>query len=244
MTPQDQPSGQSQDRHDFNPGQTISPREGNPSPAPAAEPATTPVAPVQQSAAPEPEPQQNFYQPNNDVADVASQQLAVADNNVTPLDAQMQDNGREVTWTALEFIAHQKSASWFVAMGGVAAVIAVLVYIITRDVFNLVVILIAAVIFAVAAGRPPRQMQYTVDDHGIEIGRRFYPYSEFRSFSIADEGPFRSLVFMPLKRFMPQMTIYYDPEDEDRIGEVLIEHLPMHEHRHDMTDRLMKRIRF
>jgi hypothetical protein len=156
----------------------------------------------------------------------------------------MSDNGNEVVWTAQEFIAHQKSAMWFVAAATISALIAGIVWIWTRDLFNTVIVIVGAVIFAIAAGRPPRMMQYAVDDHGIEIGRRFYPYSEFRSFSIAEEGPFRSLVFQPLKRFMPPVSMYYDPVDENRIGEVLIEHLPMHEHKHELTERLMRHIRF
>ncbi len=58
------------------------------------------------------------------------------------------------------------------------------------------------------------------------------------------EGAFSSVVFMPLKRFAPPRTIYYAPEDEDRIVGLLVNRLPLEEHRADAVDGLMRRIRF
>ena len=161
-----------------------------------------------------------------------------------PANQQTHHTEESVAWTASEFIAHEKSPQWYLAMAGAGSAVAAGVYLITRDMFNTVIVAIAGIIFGVAAGRQPRQMQYGVDQNGVSIGKRFYPYTDFRSFSIADDGAFRSIILMPLKRFMPQLSIYYDPAAEDRIAEVLAAHLPIHEHQHDMTEKLMRRIRF
>lgn len=218
MNSQGQPSGHEGDGQDTQSGGNVLPQ------GPAA---TMPG--TEQS-------DRSFYRPDNS--------LTPAAGVPTSVDPQMQDNGREVVWSASEFIAHHKSPEWFMGMVGGSVAVAVLVYFITRDIFNTVVVVIAAVIFGVAANRQPRQMQYAVNDHGVEIGRHFYAYDSFRSFSVVNEGPISSIVLMPLKRFMPTLTIYFDPADENRIGDVLIEHLPMHQHEHDLTERLMRRIRF
>lgn len=245
MNPQDQSSGPDRGGNEFQPGHTVSPQSPTPAPAPSgsspgAPPNIPPSPPPSIPSVPEPQGQ-SLYHPASDPAVGGQPPDGFAP---LPVDPQMQDNGREVVWTASEFIAHEKSPSWFAGLVGVSLVVCALVYLITRDIFNTVIVVIAAIIFGVAANRPPRQMQYAVSDHGIEIGRRFYAYTDFRSFSIVDEGALRSIVFMPLKRFMPVLTIYYDPADEDRIGDVLVAHLPMHEHQHDLTERLMRRIRF
>jgi hypothetical protein len=49
---------------------------------------------------------------------------------------------------------------------------------------------------------------------------------------------------MPLKRFGLPTTIYFAPEDEDRIVDIINQHLPFEPRDRDAIDRLMKRIRF
>lgn len=159
-----------------------------------------------------------------------------------PAGSQRDDQG--LSWTASEFIAHEKSASWYLSLAGVAVLGAALVYLLTRDVISAAVVLVGALFLGIYAARQPRQLEYRVDTAGIGIGPKRYGYEEFRSFSVAQEGAFSSIVFMPLKRFAPTTTIYYAPDDEDQIINLLAVRLPMEEHRGDAVENLMRRIRF
>jgi hypothetical protein len=53
-----------------------------------------------------------------------------------------------------------------------------------------------------------------------------------------------SVNFLPLKRFMPIVSAYFAPQDEDKIANTIGEHLPMEEHKIDSIDRLAQRLRF
>ncbi len=97
---------------------------------------------------------------------------------------------------------------------------------------------------AVLAGRKPRTHEYQVDSQGVQIGTKKYPYANFKTYSVIEEGPISSITLMPLKRFMPTMSLYYDPQDEERITAVLGSYLPFVEGQKDAIDRLMHRIRF
>ena len=154
------------------------------------------------------------------------------------------DTGYSITWTASEFVAHQKSAQWYFVLAAIAIVSSVVVFFVTHDIVSSIVILLAAIAFGVVAARQPRELSYQLDEFGLTIGTRHYSYMEFRSFSIVQEGAFSSIVFMPLKRFMPLTTIYYDPNDEERIVELLSAVLPFEPRRHDPVDNLLWRIRF
>lgn len=149
-----------------------------------------------------------------------------------------------ITWTASEFIAHAKSPAWYLALAAAAAVLAAGVYLISRDIISVIVVVVAAMLLGFYGGRQPRQLEYKLDSKGLSIGDRRLSYGEFRSFSVMAEGAFSSIVFMPLKRFAAPTTIYYPPEDEDRIVGVLSGHLPLEERTHDAVDRLMHRIRY
>lgn len=151
--------------------------------------------------------------------------------------------GPEVTWSASEFIAHEKSPLWYVALGACTFLVVAIVYLLTKDVVAVIALAFVAMLFGVLGAHKPRVLNYHVDTGGLTIDKKFYPYSEFKSFGVVDEGAFSSIVFMPMRRFMPTLTIYYPPENEDDVVEALSAYLPFAPASHDLIDRMMRRIR-
>lgn len=153
-------------------------------------------------------------------------------------------NTQTITWTASEFIAHSKSFSWYAGLAAASLVFAALIYLVTRDFVSVSVVIVAAVLLGIFARHQPKQLEYRVGAQGIDIGQKHFTYEHFRSFSVLPEGAFSSIVFMPLRRFAIPTTIYYAPEDEEKIVSLLSDYLPFEERDHDAIDRLMHRIRF
>jgi hypothetical protein len=149
-----------------------------------------------------------------------------------------------VTWTASEFITHDKSTAWYVNLAVAAIVFSALIFILFRDIVSVAVIIVAAIIFGVYGAKKPRQLEYKVDQRGLTIGNKFFPYDKFNSFSVVPEGALLGITFMPLKRFSPLLTIYFAPEDEEKIVGVLSAHIPYEEPSRDMVDTLMRHVRF
>lgn len=149
-----------------------------------------------------------------------------------------------ISWTASEFVANHKSALWYLQFILVLAILGGLIYFITRDVLSVSVISVAGILFMILASRKPRQQDYKVDDQGITIGDKFYPYTLFKSFGLGHEGVIGAVNLMPLKRFMPEMSIYYPAEDEDKILDKLSEYLPHEQQKEAGVDRLLRRMRF
>ena len=200
------------------PGGVVTPGAASPPPDPAPTPAQTPPGP---GPAPEQDPEQRPGLP--------------AASSTTP---------GTVTWTASEFIAHDKSVGWYLGLAIGTIAFSVLIFLVTRDVVSVVVIVVAAIVFGAYGARQPRQLQYAIDQAGVTIGAKRYTYDQFKSFSVVPEGGFSSISFMPLKRLSPITTIYYAPEDENKIMAVLSGCLPYQEPRRDLVDNLMRRIRF
>jgi hypothetical protein len=151
---------------------------------------------------------------------------------------------KPVTWKEAEFVAHKKSFGWYALLGLAAIIVAAGVYFYDHDLISVIVIIVATIFLASIANRQPRTLEYQVDDSGLRIGEKFYGYDNFRSFSIVDEGSVSGLVFQPLKRFMPMVTVYYPPKNEKAIMEVLGKHLPVDNHRPDSVDSLIRRIHY
>ena len=78
---------------------------------------------------------------------------------------------------------------------------------------------------------------------GVSIGAQVFPYSAFRSFFIVDEDAFSNITLTSTNRFMPNVSIYYAPEDEPAIVGFLSQHLPIEQGRIDRVERMMHRLR-
>jgi hypothetical protein len=113
-----------------------------------------------------------------------------------------------------------------------------------HDIISIVFIVIVSILFAALGSKKPRQLPYQVDDRGITINGKFYSYNMFKSFSVLREGAMAYVNLLPLQRFMPELSIYFSTEDEDKIVDVLASNLP-YEHRDENAfDRLMKKLHF
>lgn len=212
----------------YTPGETINAHKAS---NPVAPSASGPTLAAQQPAQPQPQPA-----PATSPYQLPQENLQLAMPQTLP--------DEEISWTASEFIAHQKSPVWYMLLLLVGAAIATLTYFLTKDVISTASIVIIAVIFAVYAGHKPRVLTYRLDRDGLTIGGKLYAYGQFHSFSVMEEGAIPSIVFMPLKRFMPLLTIYYDPKDEDTIVGMLAERLPLEQRKRDAIDSMLHKIRF
>lgn len=150
----------------------------------------------------------------------------------------------DVTWSASEFIEHPKNAGWYGLLALATLALATLDYILTRDVVSTVVIVVTAALFGSYAGRKPRTRQYRLSPRGLQIGEKTYDFQSFKAFSVTEEGAIANIVFIPLARFAPALTIYVASDIEQKILDYLNNFLPSEPHRSDMVDGLLRRIRF
>ena len=147
-------------------------------------------------------------------------------------------------WTASEFVEHSKSAGWYLMLAAGGLLLAGLVYLITKDKISTGMVVIVSIIFGIFAARKPRVLNYSVDQKGIRVGEKSYSYAHFKSFAVVKEGAIDSIWLTPVKRFMPMLTIYFEPNDESKIVDVISHFLPVEAHQLDPVDKLMHRLRF
>lgn len=149
-----------------------------------------------------------------------------------------------LSWTASEFIEHQKPQGWYITLAIGAIIVSALLYFILKDVVTVVVIAVAALLFGVVGARKPRSLSYVLSQTGLQVGERVFSYANFKSFSVIEEGAIDSIQLYPLKKFMPPISLYFPPDQEQVIVETLADYLPHEDNNHDAIDRLMKRVRF
>jgi hypothetical protein len=153
--------------------------------------------------------------------------------------------GDTVQWSASEFVHHEKSSNWYLLLILATIVVAVGIFLLTRDFITMGAIILVALAFGLVAARKPRTLEYEVNESGILISGKYYPFNLFKSFSVVDEDQASSAItLLPTKRFMPLVTMYYPLDQEDEIVEVLGEYLPYEHRESDTVDNIMRRLRF
>jgi hypothetical protein len=148
------------------------------------------------------------------------------------------------TWAAGHLVIHKKTARWYASFVLVTIVAVALIYLLTKDTVTAVIFIVTAILFVVAATRKPKHLKYALDGYGLHIGRKMYAYNMFRSFSVIDEGHVSCIMFRPLQLFVPQIAVYYDQKDEDKIINVLFGRLPIEDYRPDLINWFLDRVRF
>ena len=100
------------------------------------------------------------------------------------------------------------------------------------------------ILFLAFASRKPRTLNYQITKDGIQIGEKLYAFNTLKSFAVIDEGSLHSVMLIPVQRFLPSISIYFDPQEEQKIVEAIGSYLPHEDRKQDAIDRFMHKIRF
>lgn len=91
--------------------------------------------------------------------------------------------------------------------------------------------------------KPPQTINYAISPKGIYVADKLYDFSEFRAFGLLTEAGQHSAVLLPVKRFSPELTIYFSEEEGEKIVDMLGARLPIQEIKPDALEKLIKLIK-
>jgi len=154
------------------------------------------------------------------------------------------DEDGTIRWSASEFVSHEKSPFWYVALVAAAVILAAVMYLATKEIFSIVVVAVLAVALGVFGALKPRTLDYAIDGSGVTVGEKHFPYDTFKSFAIIEDAPIPSIQLLPQKRFMVPITIYFAPTQQDDIIDTLGQFLPFEHKKRDNVDKITSRIHF
>jgi hypothetical protein len=182
---------------------------------------------------------QDFYTPagGTAVADTPAPRAASGGSSAKP------PRDANFTWTATEYIDHNRGAGWYLLLLLATGALAAGAYFLTKEYFTVGIIVAIGIILLVYASQKPKQVTYELSNAGLRVGDKLYAYSLFKSFSLMHDGGLNSVQLTPLKKLMPPISAYYKAEDEEKITDILGQHLPFEEAQPSSIDRLSRRLR-
>lgn len=174
----------------------------------------------------------------------APQAITSEPSSIEPDNSPTNEDADSISWAASEFHSHEKSAWWYIKLALITIVAAGVLYVLTKSIVTPVVIVISGVVLGIYGTHKPGQLEYTVTRQGIRIGAKRYSYDEFRLFVVTPNSSLSEVTLIPTKRFMPPLSICYSPDIENKVLNILADHLPFEERRPDLIDSLMQRMHF
>lgn len=154
-----------------------------------------------------------------------------------------QDEKDVVHWEAEEYIHEDKGVLWFAMFFVVAfGLIAVDIFLIKSYTFSILVAVMAVALF-IYSRRPPQMIDYTLSgDHGLYVGNKLYRFEDFKAFGVVNDAGRNSIVFIPVKRFSPGVTVFIPAESGEAIVDILGARLPMEKIKPDFLDKVVKKL--
>jgi len=128
------------------------------------------------------------------------------------------DTNEKLSWSAPEYEEKERSRDWFWALGVIVATSSIAA-IIFNDYFFAVLLILSGVLLGFFAIKKPDTIFYELNEKGLKIGNRLYPYENIKSFWVQVEQPkptnhqggeiiIKPLLFVHSERvFMPVITI-------------------------------------
>ncbi len=154
----------------------------------------------------------------------------------------MVDKSNPVSWEAEEYIAHEHDFAWYLGLFAIGIVLCVLGFFLKWWTFiGLVVISIIAIL--VSNLRPPRKINYSLDNEGLTEGNQLHKYEEFKAFGVLKENTHYSAVLIPKKRFGLSVKVYFPEGSGEAIVDALGARLPMEEVKLDLLDKIVNFLR-
>lgn len=150
---------------------------------------------------------------------------------------------KTISWEAAEFNEQHHGPGWYGSLALATALLAAMVYIVAKDIFATVIIVIVGGIVWVFAGQKPGMAKYEVSSAGISVNGKLYEFSNYKSFTTIREGNLSSVNLFPLKRLMPPLSVYFDPKDEQKIVGAIGNYVPYENRQLAGIDRLTRRLR-
>lgn len=129
-----------------------------------------------------------------------------------------------ISWTINEYHAHSRGMWWYIAAA--AAGVALLIYAVATHNFLFAFIIIMFGIISVTHSlRPPAQYRFVVQELGVSLGSRFYPWKDIERFWIAYEPPEIKTLYFEFAGLRPRLPVPLEDADPNEVRKTLREFL-------------------
>lgn len=160
-----------------------------------------------------------------------------------------ENRDEKLTWTALEYEERERTPDWFWALG-IIVVTSSIASAIYENYFFAILLLLGGSLLGFFATKKPDTVSYELNDKGLKIRDRFYPYENIKSFyvqvDLKKEKNQKPILFIHTERmFMPIITVPIEEELAEDIHTVMTtQNIPEVEMKEHVSEKIMEVLGF
>ena len=147
-----------------------------------------------------------------------------------------------ISWQAEEYVVREHNAGWYFGLIIITAGLIALSVWLKWWTF-LILVVLSVVTILISNLRPPRKIQYSLDNDGLKEGDRLHKFEDFKAFGILKEGNNFSAILIPKKRFGLSVKVYFPGDSGEAIVDALGARLPMEQVKLDFLDKIVNFLR-
>lgn len=148
-----------------------------------------------------------------------------------------------IRWQANEYEPKKHGQYWFLSVG-VATTLLAIFGILIRSYFFVSFIALAFMVTVMYAQRKPSRVSFAISEEGIKVGRRFYGFSELKSFWVFEEKDGKDLSLETNKTLFPFVRFPLGGVETEKVRRTIGKFIPEKEHQEVITDQIARNIGF
>lgn len=151
------------------------------------------------------------------------------------------ENSHSISWEAAEYEQRERTPDWFWALG-IVTISGAITAVLLKDFLFAVVILLAGFSIALLAVRQPALHRFELNERGVKIGSRLYPYSTLKSFWVEDRHDHLApkLLITSKKPFVPHISIPLGSANPRDVRNFLLHHIEEEEQRESLAHHILE----
>lgn len=141
-------------------------------------------------------------------------------------------------WEGREYDHNPKDADWYWALGIIAVAGTVAAILFGNYLFALLIV-VAAVAFALHGAKAPPLHRFRLTEHGVLIGEDLHSFEHMESFSVLEDirGEYPPMISIKTEKWLsPHLIIPLAGVDVDAIYSYFLAHVKEEEHPHTLAD--------
>lgn len=154
------------------------------------------------------------------------------------------DANTKLEWTALEYEEKERGNDWFWALGVIVVASAITSFIYSNYFFSLFLV-IAGILLVIFAVKKPDLVFYELNEKGLKIRNRLFPYENIKSFWIKKDVEKPTLFIKSERSFMPIISMPLDPNHIEEIKNMMLsKNVPEEEMKEHVSEKIMDSLGF
>jgi hypothetical protein len=154
------------------------------------------------------------------------------------------DPNKKLEWSALEYEEKERGNDWFWALGIIVVASSITSFIYGNYFFGLLLI-IGGILLWVFAVKKPDLVFYELNEKGLKIKNRLYPYENIKSFWV-QKGEEKSTLFIKSERlFLPIISMPIELNSTEEIKKFMLSNkVPEEEMKEHPSEKIMDSLGF